>query len=326
MANKQLNLISAVTEALDIALEKNPNVLVYGEDCGYEGGVFRATQGLQKKYGEHRILDAPIAEAAMVGLGIGLAFTGKRPVVEMQFDGFSYPAFQQMFCHLARYRNRSRSRWSCPVVVRIPMGGGIRALEHHSEALEAIYAAHPGLVILYPSNPYDAKGLLLAAMESPDPVLFLEPKRLYRAFKQDVPEGHYTLPIGQANVVKEGEDLTVVSFGASFHETLMAVKEVAETVDVELIDLRTISPIDWETIYASVRKTGKLLVVHEAVKSFSLSSEIITRVSEECFFDLRAAPQRLTGFDIVVPYARGEKYHTFTKTDIKAAIEALAAE
>lgn len=326
MNTKQLNLIGAVTDALDLAMERDSNVLVYGEDCGFEGGVFRATAGLQAKYGDGRVLDAPIAEAAMVGLGCGLAIAGKRPVIEIQFDGFTYPAFQQLFAQVTRYRNRSRSRWFVPMVVRIPTGGGIRALEHHSEALEAIFAAHPGITVVYPSNPYDAKGLLLASIESNDPVLYLEPKRLYRAFKQEIPAGYYTVEIGKAHVVKEGEDLTVVSFGATFHDVLQAVKELGDEVDVELIDLKTIAPLDWDTVLGSVSKTGKLLVVHEAVKSFSASSEIITRVAEECFFDLKAAPMRLTGYDIIVPYARGEKYHTITKDDIMAKIRELHAQ
>lgn len=321
---KTLNLIGAITDALDIALSSRSNTLIYGEDCGYEGGVFRATAALQAKYGSDRVLDAPIAEAAIVGTAAGLALTGKKPIVEIQFDGFSYPAFQQLFCQVARYRNRSRSRWSMPIVVRIPMGGGIRALEHHSESLEAIYAAHPGVVVVYPSNPYDAKGMLLAALDCPDPVLFLEPKKLYRSFKQEIPAGSYTVAIGKANVLKEGNDLTVVSFGAAFHECVAAIKEIGPDVDAELIDLRTIAPLDWETVLNSVRKTGKLLVVQEAVKSFSAASEIIARATEECFYDLKAAPVRVTGHDIVVPYARGEKYHIPTKTDVIKAIKDLA--
>ncbi|MDQ0513892.1 pyruvate dehydrogenase E1 component beta subunit [Mycoplasmoides fastidiosum] len=325
MADKKtLNLIGAVTDALDLALEKDQNVLLYGEDCGYEGGVFRATATLQSKYGETRVLDAPIAEAAIVGMAGGLALAGKKPVVEIQFDGFSYPAFQQLFCQVARYRNRSRGRWAMPIVVRVPMGGGIRALEHHSEALEAIYAAHPGIKVVYPSSPYDAKGLLLAAIESKDPILFLEPKKLYRAFKQEVPAGYYTVEIGKANVIKEGSDITLVSYGSTLHEGIAAVKELGDNIDVEIIDLRTISPLDWDTVLASVRKTGKLLVAIEAVKSFSAAAEIVTRATEECFYDLKAAPVRLTGYDIIVPYARGEKYHTVTKDDISKALKKLA--
>lgn len=321
---KTLNLIGAITDGLDLALEKHNNTLVYGEDCGYEGGVFRATAKLQQKYGDHRVLDAPIAEAAITGLAAGLALTGKKPIVEIQFDGFSYPAFQQIFCQITRYRNRTRSRWSTPVVIRIPMGGGIRALEHHSEALEAIYAAHPGIVVVYPSTPYDAKGLLLAAVESKDPVLFLEPKKLYRSFKQEIPGGYYTVEIGKAKVLKEGNDITIVSYGSSLHEVLSASKELNDLYDLEIIDLRTISPLDWKTVLNSVKKTGKLIVVHEAVKSFSVSSEILARVSQECFYDLKAAPVRVTGYDIIVPYARGEKYHIPTKDDVIKAIKDLS--
>ncbi|WP_391592041.1 Pyruvate dehydrogenase E1 component beta subunit [[Mycoplasma] cavipharyngis] len=321
---KVLNLIGAVTDALDVAMERNKDIIIYGEDCGYEGGVFRATATLQQKYGEERVLDSPICEAAIVGIAGGLAIAGKRPIVEIQFDGFTYPAFQQIFCQISRYRNRSRSRWSMSVVVRIPMGGGIRALEHHSEALEGVYAAHPAITVVYPSNPYDAKGLLLAAAESKDPVLYLEPKKLYRAFKAPVPAGYYTVEIGKANVIKEGKDITFISYGSTLHEGIAAVKELNGAIDVEIIDLRTITPLDWETVLASVRKTGKLIVAHEAVKSFSVSSEIITRAVEECFYDLKATPVRLTGYDVIVPYARGEKYHTVTKDDILVALKELA--
>lgn len=326
MNTKTLNLIQAVNDALDIALTNDPNVLIYGEDCGFEGGVFRATQGLQAKHGQHRVLDAPICEAAMAGLGCGLAIYGKKPVVEIQFDGFIFPALQQIFCQIARYRNRSRGRFSAPVVFRVPMGGGIRALEHHSEAIESLLGQTPGLKIVYPSNPYDAKGLLLAAINSKDPVIFCEPKKLYRSFKQEIPEAAYEVEIGKANIVNEGNDVTLVTYGSTFHECLKAVQELGDSVSVELIDLRTIAPIDWETVLESVKKTSRLIVAHEAVKTFSTSAEIITRVVEEAFMYLSSAPVRVTGYDIIVPYARGEKYHMVTAEDVKNAITKLMSE
>lgn len=230
-------------------------------------------------------------------------------MVEMQFQGFSYPAFQQLMAHAARYRNRTRGRFTVPMVVRMPMAGGVRALEHHSEAIEALYAHIPGLKVVMPSTPYDTKGLLIAAINDPDPVIFLEPKKIYRSFKQEVPAGIYEVEIGKANVLVEGSDLTLVTYGAQVHEALAALKQLNGEYSVELIDLRTISPLDTDTIINSVKKTGRLLVVHEAVKSFSVSAEIITRVNEKAFEFLLAPPARLTGYDITVPLARGEGFH-----------------
>ncbi|MXR05731.1 alpha-ketoacid dehydrogenase subunit beta [Mycoplasma flocculare] len=324
MANSDkiaLNNIGAVTNALDLMMEKDPRVVLWGQDAGFEGGVFRATEGLQKKYGIERVWDSPIAEASICGVAIGAALAGLRPVIEMQFQGFSFPAFQQLFVHAARYRNRSRGRFSVPMVMRMPMAGGVRALEHHSEAIEALYAHIPGLKVVMPSTPYDTKGLLISAINDPDPVVFLEPKKIYRAFKQEVPAGIYEVPIGKASVIKEGSDLTLVSYGAQVHEAIAAIKQLSSTpgleeVDVELIDLRTIKPIDTETIIESVKKTGRILIVHEAVKSFSVSAEIIARVNEKAFEYLEAAPTRLTGYDITVPLAKGENFHSITKEKI----------
>lgn len=307
-----VNNIEAVTNALDLNMEKDNSIILYGEDVGFEGGVFRATQGLQAKYGEKRVFDAPIAEATIMGTAVGASLAGLKPVVEMQFSGFSFPAFMNLFTHAARYRNRSRGRFHCPLVVRMPMGGGVKALEHHSEALEAIFAHIPGLKVVMPSTPYDTKGLLTAAINDPDPVVFFEPKRIYRAFKQEIPEELYEVEIGKANVVFEGKDITVVSYGANVHDCLNAInllKTKAPNISVELIDLRTIKPWDRNTVINSVKKTGRLMVVHEAVKSFSVSAEIITTVNEKAFYNLKAAPVRLTGWDITVPYAQGEKMH-----------------
>ncbi|MCG8542164.1 MAG: alpha-ketoacid dehydrogenase subunit beta [Clostridia bacterium] len=304
-----LNILNAVNHTLDYEMEKNKNVIVYGEDVGLEGGVFRATTGLQKKYGRDRCFDTPLAEAGIVGTAIGMAINGLVPVVEIQFSGFVLPALNQIIAHAARMRNRSRGKYNLPMVIRMPYGGGIRALEHHSESLEAVFGHIPGLKTVIPSTPYDTKGLLLSAIREPDPVIFLEPKQIYRAFKQEVPEGDYSIPIGKAKVIKEGKDVTVVAYGALIHEVQKAVKELEnEGISVELIDLRTISPIDRDTIIKSVQKTGRFVVVHEAVKSFSVSSELISIVNEGAFLYLEAPPTRVTGFDIIVPLPKGENH------------------
>ena len=242
-----VNNIEALTNSLDLNMEKDQRIIIYGEDAGFEGGVFRATQGLQAKYGEKRIFDSPIAEAGIMGTAVGAALAGLRPVVELQFSGFCFPALMNLFTHAARYRNRSRGRFSCPLVLRMPMGGGVKALEHHSESLEAIFAHIPGLKVVMPSTPYDTKGLMTAAINDPDPVVFFEPKRIYRAFKQEIPEELYEVEIGKANVVNQGTDVTLVSFGASLHDCLAALKSLKENsetanISVELIDLRTIKP------------------------------------------------------------------------------------
>jgi len=248
-----LNNIGALTYALDQEMERDKNIVVFGEDVGFEGGVFRATVGLQKKYGAERCFDTPLAEAGIVGTAVGMAINGLKPVAEIQFSGFVLPALNQILGHVARYRNRSRGRYNLPMVIRMPYGGGIRALEHHSESLETIFSHIPGLKLVVPSTPYDTKGLLLSAIRDPDPVIFFEPKRIYRAFKQEVPEEDYTVPIGKARIVQEGEDVTLVAWGALVREAQKAVKELEkEGISVELIDLRTISPIDKETILKSV--------------------------------------------------------------------------
>lgn len=322
----KLNNIEAVTNALEVAMTNDENVVLWGEDAGFEGGVFRSTQGLQAKFGEERVWDAPIAEAGFTGVGIGAAIYGLKPVVELQFQGFSLPAFQQILTHAARMRNRSRSRFTVPMVIRMPMGGNVRALEHHSEAIEALFAHIPGLKVIMPSTPYDTKGLLLAAIADPDPVIFLEPKRLYRSFKQEVPAGDYKIEIGKSNVIKEGSTVTIVTYGAQVHDSIEAIKKLQETnpeIDIELIDLRTISPIDTDTIVKSVAKTGRLLVVHEAVKSFSVSAEIIARVNEKAFLNLMAPPMRLTGQDITVPLARGEKMFAIDAEKIMTKVKEL---
>lgn len=317
-----LNLIQAVNLALDQALERDENVVIYGEDTGLEGGVFRATQGLQLKYGETRVFDVPIAESSIVGTAIGMALAGMKPVVEIQFDGFIFPAYNQIVTQLARLRNRSRGNYTAPVVIRVPVGGGIKGLEHHSESLETYLGHIPGIKVVTPSTPYDAKGLLAAAIASPDPVIFMEPKRIYRSGRQEVPEEYYEVEIGKANILKEGNDLTLVGWGAQLREIQAAVVEIEAETDytIEVIDLRTISPIDTETIVESVKKTGRFLVVHEAMRTYGPGAELIAQVNEKAFLHLEAPATRLTGFDIIIPLARGEHHHMINKDQIKAEI------
>ncbi|WP_027119344.1 alpha-ketoacid dehydrogenase subunit beta [[Mycoplasma] testudinis] len=323
MSNKARNNIEALNNAMDLALGSDDKVVLYGEDVGFEGGVFRATAGLQKKYGEQRVWDSPIAEAALVGTAIGAALGGLKPIVEIQFDGFSFPGYMHLFAHAARYRGRTRQQRHVPMVLRIPMGGGIKALEHHSEALEAIFAHVPGLKVVYPSNPYDMKGLFLAAVADPDPVVFLEPKKTYRAFKQEIPDEAYTVEIGQANIIQEGKKLTLVTFGSPVIDCYNWIQAYGEDA-VELIDLRTISPWDKETVLESVRKTGRLLVVHEAVKSFSVSAEIIASVVE-AGITLHKPPVRVTGWDISIPLAKAEHIQFKLEDRVNDAIKELLA-
>ncbi|HZK00348.1 MAG TPA: alpha-ketoacid dehydrogenase subunit beta [Tissierellaceae bacterium] len=309
MANK-LNIVQAVNQALMNEMEADETVVVYGEDVGLEGGVFRATVGLQKKFGKERAFDTPLAESAIVGTGIGMAINGLKPVVELQFMGFSYPAFNQIISHASRMRNRTRGGLTVPMVIRSPYGGGIRALEHHSESTEALYAQIPGLKVVIPSTPYDAKGLLIAAIRDPDPVMFLEPKRIYRAFRQDVPEESYVLPIGKAKVVKEGKDVTIVAWGAMVPDVQKAAQLLEkENIDPEIIDLRTISPIDEETIIQSVKKTGRIVIVHEAPKTLGVGAELMALANEKAFLYLEAPPTRITGFDTIFPLPKGEMHY-----------------
>lgn len=320
MATK--TILQSINEALDQMMEKDSSVVVYGEDVGFEGGVFRTTAGLQKKYGEKRVFDTPISEAAIVGSAVGMSINGMKPVVEMQFSGFSLPAYNQIVTHVARFRNRSRGKYHLPLVIRMPYGGGVKALEHHSESLETLYAHIPGLKLVIPSTPYDAKGLLIAAINDPDPVIFMEPKRIYRAFKQEVPDEIYEVPIGKARMVKKGKDLTIIAWGALVREVEKAL-ELKPEIDAEVIDLRTISPIDYETIIASVKKTGRILIVHEAVKSFGPAAELISIINEKAFVYLEAAPRRLTGFDITVPLPKGEPYFIITPEQIAYEMQKL---
>ena len=320
-----MTMVQAINNALDIKLAEDNDVVVYGEDIGVVGGVFRVTEGLQKKYGVERVFDSPLAESAIVGTGVGMALSGLRPVVEMQFEGFSYPAFNQIISNVSRMHNRSRGRFRIPMVIRFPYGGGINAIEHHSESPEALYSHIPGLKVVVPSTPHDAKGLLISAIESDDPVIFMEPKRIYRAIKQEVVTGKFTIPIGKASVLTEGTDVTVVAFGAMIRECQRAMVMAKEAgISVELIDLRTIYPIDKETIRNSLQKTGRLVVVAEAQRSFSVGSELIAIANEEAFLYLEAPPRRVMGFDTIIPLAQGEKYFMITPERIFYEIEKTA--
>lgn len=321
----QVNLITAIKQTLEQQLEKNPKMVVFGEDAGFEGGVFRATQGLQEKFGVNRVFDTPIAESSIIGSAIGMAINGLKPVVEIQFDGFIFPAFTQIIFHLARFRARTRGNYPVPVVIRVPVGGGIRGLEHHSENIETFFGHIPGLKIVIPSTPYDAKGLLTAAINGNDPVIFMEPKRIYRSGRQEVPKEEYEVPIGKAKILKEGNDLTIVGWGAGLREINSAVKEYEDenNVSIEVIDLRTISPIDYETITESVKKTGRFLVVHEATTTYGPGAELIALVNEKAFLHLEAPASRLGGFDVVIPLPKGEHHYIINKDQIKAKIDEL---
>jgi len=301
-----MNIVQAVNNALELEMQRDKTVLVLGEDVGVDGGVFRATDGLIKKFGKDRVIDTPLSESGIVGSSIGLAINGFKPIPEIQFSGFLYPAFEQMVSHAARIRNRTRGRYSCPMVIRSPYSGGIHAPEHHSESMEALFAHVPGLKVVIPSTPYNTKGLLASAIRDPDPVIFLEPKKTYRGIKQDVPEKSYTVPLGQASIVQEGEELTLVSWGAMMKPSLLAAQNMQNHASVELIDLQTISPLDGETIVNSVKKTGRCLIVQEAPRSFGVASEIIAQLNEKALTSLEAPVERVTGFDTPMPLYMNE--------------------
>lgn len=314
-------IAQALNDALDLALDKDETVIVMGEDVGRTGGVFRITDGLYQRYGSERVIDTPVAESAIVGVGLGMAIAGMRPVLELQFMGFSYPAYDQIINHVARIRHRSRHRFTAPMVIRIPFGGGIGAAEHHSESMEAIYAHIPGLKVVSPSTPFDAKGLLLASIEDPDPVIFLEPIRLYRAVKEEVPEGWYTQPLGEARVETEGSDVTLITWGAMTKEARQAVAVLAaEKIQAELIDLRSLVPLDEEAVFASVEKTGRAVVIHEAPRTGGFGGEIAALIQERCLYALSAPIQRVTGWDTVFPLKRSEHLYLPSVERIVAAV------
>jgi pyruvate dehydrogenase E1 component beta subunit len=317
-----MTIVQAINNALDIKLAEDKSIVIYGEDTGFEGGVFRVTEGLQKKYGIERVFDSPLAESAIVGTGLGMALSGLRPIVELQFDGFTYPAFNQIISNVSRMHNRSRGMYKVPMVIRFPYGGGINALEHHSESPEALFAHIPGIKVVIPSTPHDAKGLMIASIESDDPVIFMEPKRIYRAIKQEVSTEKFSIPIGKAKVLTEGTDVTVVAFGAMIRECQKALVMAKEAeISVELIDLRTIYPIDKETLIESVKKTGRIVIVAEAPESFGVGAELMAIANEGAFLHLEAPPRRVMGFDTIVPLAKGESYYMITSDRIFYEIE-----
>jgi len=306
----RLNMVEAINLALREEMERDSRMVILGEDVGREGGVFRVTDGLQKTFGPDRVVDTPLAESGIVGTAMGMALYGLRPVAEIQFDGFLYPCLDQITNHIGRIRNRSRGRFTCPLVIRVPYGGGIHAPEHHSESPEAILAHTPGIKVVIPSTPYEAKGLLLSSIRDPDPVIYLEPKRIYRAIREEVPEGDYTLPLGKARLVQEGRDVTIIAWGAMVREALTAAEQLrADKVDAEVIDLRTISPMDLDSLIHSIRKTGRGVIVHEAPKTCGPGAEIIALINEKALLSLQAPIERVTGFDIPVPLMKSEHYY-----------------
>jgi pyruvate dehydrogenase E1 component beta subunit len=320
-STQNLTLVQAVRDGLKSEMQRDGDVLVLGEDVGKNGGVFRATEGLYEEFGEDRVIDTPLAESGIVGTSIGLAAYGLRPVPEIQFSGFMYPAFDQIVSHAARLRNRSRGQFTCPMVVRSPYGGGIRAPEHHSESKEAFYVHEAGLKVVIPSTPYDTKGLLAASIRDPDPVIFLEPKLIYRAFREDVPEEPYTVELGEAAIRRQGSDVSVFTWGAMTRPTLEAAESVAEDgIDCEVVDMRTLSPMDTETLLESFKKTGRAVIVHEAPKTGGLAGEITATIQEEALYHQEAPINRVTGFDVPYPLYAREDYYLPENTRIEDAI------
>ncbi len=321
-----ITLIEAITQAMAYEMRHDESVVVLGEDVGVNGGVFRATSGLQQIFGPERVLDTPLDETMIAGLTVGMASQGMKPVAEAQFDGFVYPMVDFIVCHAARMRYRTRGRLTCPMVLRVPWGGGIRAPEHHSEANEAIFTNVPGLRVVMPSSPQRAYGLLLAAIRDPDPVIYMEPKRIYRQFKEVVPDDGEALPLDVCFVLRDGSDVTLVSWGAQVKETLEAAEKLAaEGISAEVIDVATLTPLDFDTIAESVAKTGRCVIVHEAAKTAGFGAEIAARVAEECLFDLLAPVERVTGYDTHIPLFRLEmKFMVNTDSIVAAAKHTMA--
>jgi len=326
VATERQTIAQAVRDAMLEEMERDERVIVLGEDVGVDGGVFRATDGLIERFGDQRVIDTPLAESSIIGMSVGLAATGFRPIAEIQFMGFVYPAINQLFAHAARMRNRTRGTLSCPMVVRMPYGGGIHPPEHHSESYEALFLNTPGFKVVVPSNPYDAKGLLISAIRDDDPVLFMEPKRIYRAFREAVPAENYTVPLGQAVVAREGEDVTLIAWGAMVRVCLDAAEVLArEDISAEIVDLRTLNPLDRETMISSVVKTGRAVVVHEAPRTGGFGAEISAQIHEHAMLQLEAPVQRVAGFDVVFPLAHNEKFYLPSRDRIVKAVEKVLA-
>ncbi len=317
---QRLTIAQAVRDAMRDEMRLDPTVLVLGEDVGVDGGVFRATDGLIEEFGPERVIDTPLAESGIIGLSVGLAATGFRPVAEMQFMGFVYPAINQLFSHAARMRNRTRGRMTIPMVVRMPYGGGIHPPEHHSESYESLFLNTPGFKVVVPSNPYDAKGLLISAMRSNDPVLFMEPKRIYRAFREEVPDEAYTVPLGSASVAHTGDDVSLIAWGSMTRVCHDAAEVLAvQGISAEVVDLRSLNPLDRDTFIGSVVKTGRAVVVHEAPKTNGFGAEIVAQINEHALMHLEAPVQRVCGFDTVFPLAHMEKLYLPNRDRVVAA-------
>jgi 2-oxoisovalerate dehydrogenase E1 component beta subunit len=318
----QMNMVSAINDALRTEMSVDDRVVVIGEDVGKLGGVFRVTSGLQKEFGNDRVIDTPLSETGIIGAAIGMALNGLRPVPEIQFADFIYPAVDQLINEASKYRYRSAGEFTCPMVVRVPVGGGIRGGHYHSQSPETLFVHTAGLKVVCPSNPYDAKGLLLAAIRDNDPVLFFEPKRVYRALKMDVPEGDYMVPLGSAKIVREGGQVTLVAWGAMLLEAIHAAEEVAgQGVEAEVIDLRTLWPLDLDLVVESVKKTGRLVIVHEAARACGLGAEMVAQICEKAFLHLEAPPRRVTGFDTPFPYTLENEYLPLAHRIAPALIE-----
>ena len=315
--SKKLNMVQAINLALREEMQRDKNVIMLGEDVGIDGGVFRVSDGLQKEFGAERIVDTPLEESGIVGTAIGMAVYGLRPVAEIQFMGFIYAAIEQLYSHAARIRSRSRGRYTCPLVIRTPYGAGIKPPELHSESAEAFFCHMPGVKVVVPSTPYNAKGLLISSIRDPDPVIFLESTRLYRLIKEEVPEGEYTIPLGKARVVQEGKEVTLIAWGSMLHRALQAV----EGIDAEVIDLMTLSPFDEETIFRSVKKTGRVVIVHEAPKTCGFGAEISATIAEDAMLYMKAPIMRVTGYDAVMPLPKLEDHYVPTFERIRKAIE-----
>ena len=316
-----MNMLSAINNALELSLKENEDVVLLGEDIGKDGGVFRVTEGLIDKFGEGRVIDTPIAESGIIGASIGMSLAGMHPVAEMQFAGFMFLGYSQLVNHAARYRSRSRSTFRASITVRAPVSGGIRTLEHHSESPEAVYSHIGGLIVVEPSTPYDAKGLLIKSIRTPDPVIFLEPTKLYRLFKQEVPEEAYEIPLGKANIVREGNDLSIITYGTMVN----IVKDTVEKkkVDAEIIDLRTINPMDSKAIIETAKKTGRVIVVHEAPLSFGVGAEVSARIAEKAMFELKAPILRVASFSMPYPFPGYEKYYMPNEVKVSQAIDKI---
>ena len=322
-----ITLIEAITQALAWELKHDETVVVLGEDVGVNGGVFRATAGLQQTFGSERVIDTPLDETTIAGLTVGLATQGMKPIAEAQFDGFMYPMVDHIICHAARFRHRTRGRLHCPMVLRVPWGGGIRAPEHHSEANEAIFTNVPGLRVVMPSSPQRAYGLLLAAIRDPDPVIFFEPKRIYRQYKEEVPDDGEALPMDVCFVLRDGSDVTLVTWGAQVKEALEAADALEkEGISAEVIDVATLKPLDFDTIHESVKKTGRCVIVHEAPRTAGFGAEIAAQLAEKAMFDLVAPVERVTGYDTHIPLFRLEmKYLPSVEKIVAASKRTLAS-